>query len=268
MYSPGKAVKGTRQCFRHLAGGGPRAHSPADPGANGLRGSYPPSYRQPKPNVAGSESCRPMRRRSYRPFTAMLERSCPCCLFFALLLGACSASNELAGPAGTGGAGNVPPPDARSLSAPTARRFATAMSAKVCDGQGGFASTTACEAECKDGLGCVRCVPNAGSCASAVATVCDATGTNENTFACEGPGMTCDADGCHGECSPVSLGMGTRAASSGPLSPPTACGPTARTSRYSGFHFGVLLGNVSATSAAQVWISGPTSERSFTLAAR
>src|SRR6185436_3181989 len=130
----------------------------------------------------------------------MLERSCPYCLFFAFLLGAC-ASNDLSPPpsSGAGGTGGAIPPlsDAGPV-CPYGQTVCEGNVAKVCNGQGGFSSTMECRAECKDGLGCVTCIPNTASCNSTMATVCDATGTNESSFVCDGWGMSCDADGCHG----------------------------------------------------------------------
>ena len=141
--------------------------------------------------------------------------------------------------------------------------------AKVCDGQGGFSSVTTCDSECKDGLGCVSCIPNAASCVSNVATVCNASGTTEDKFACEGVGMSCDADGCHGECSPVSLGMGYQGCEFWP----TVTASSVWTDRAragdagtpGGFRFGIIVGNVSTTASASVKISGPIVEQSHTL---
>jgi hypothetical protein len=142
--------------------------------------------------------------------------------------------------------------------------------AKVCDGQGGFAKTTVCDGECKDGLGCVHCVPNAATCtstsASKVATICDATGTVESTFACDGPGMLCETDGCHGDCSPVTLGMGYQGCEFLPtVTANNVWADRAHVSDTGGFHFGIILGNVSATATAEIRITGPTSEMSFPL---
>src|SRR5689334_13680326 len=201
----------------------------------------------------------------------MLERS-PCCLIFAFLLGACASNDITAAPSGVGGAGGtLPPPPMPEAGTvcPYGQTVCEGNVAKVCDGQGGFSSTMECPSECKDGLGCVKCIPNAASCASATgkATVCDATGTNESSFACEGPGMTCDADGCHGECSPVSLGMGYQ----GCDFLPTVTFNGVWTDRAhvndtpAGFHFGILVGNVSTTSDVTVKVSGPTPDVTYTL---
>jgi hypothetical protein len=80
--------------------------------------------------------------------------------------------------------------------------------------------------------------------------------------------MSCDADGCHGECSPVSLGFGYQGCEFWPTV--TFNGVWADRSRVSDtggfFHFGVLLGNVSPTNGASVRITGPATEQAFTLA--
>jgi hypothetical protein len=196
----------------------------------------------------------------------MLERSYPYCLLFTLLLGACSAPSESPSTTGTGGTGNPPPPDAGAPVCAYGQTVCDGNVAKVCDGQGGFASTTTCEAECKDGLGCVHCVPNAATCTTNVATVCDATGTIESTFACDGPGMLCDANGCHGECSPVSLGMSYQGCEFLPtVTANSVWANGAVDGGTGGFHFGIVLGNVSTTSSAQIRITGPNSEQSFML---
>jgi len=198
----------------------------------------------------------------------MLERSYPCCLLFSLLLGACNASYESPSTTGTGGSGNPPPPDAGAPVCAYGQTVCEGNVAKECDGQGGFARTTTCQAECKDGLGCVLCVPNAATCTSTtnLATVCDATGTVESTFACDGPGMLCDADGCHGACSPVSLGMGYQGCEFLPtVTANSVWANRADVTGTGGFHFGIVLGNVSATSSAQVRITGPNTDQSFML---
>jgi IgGFc binding protein len=199
----------------------------------------------------------------------MLKKSCPYCFVFAFLLGACASSDMRGTPSGAGGAGGgiIPPPSDAGAVCPYGQTVCDGNVAKVCDGQGGFSSVMTCPAECKDGLGCVRCIPNASSCASNKATVCDATGTNESSFACEGLGMSCEADGCHGECSPVSLGMGYQGCEFLPtVTFNSVWSDRARANDPpSGFHFGILLGNVSTTAPANVTITGPTSERTVRL---
>ena len=134
--------------------------------------------------------------------------------------------------------------------------------AKVCDGQGGFTKVTQCKGECNAGIGCVECIPNVGVCGANVAKVCDPTGSREVTFACQGPGVSCDPDGCHGSCSPTSLGMSYEGCEFWPTvtanhvwSDPTHIG-----GENGGFHFGVLLGNVSP-GVANVQISGPAESK-------
>ena len=65
-----------------------------------------------------------------------------------------------------------------------------------------------CEAEgkkCVDSLGCVTCIPGIGSCSGGVAKWCRSDGT-EGVFECDATqGMTCEADGCKGACTPPEL---------------------------------------------------------------
>ena len=191
-------------------------------------------------------------------------------MLFAFLLGACASNDLRTSPSGTGGSGGIIPPlsDAGPV-CPYGQKLCEGNVAKVCDGQGGFSSTKECPSECKDGLGCVQCIPNAASCASAKATVCDATGTSETSFACEGWGMSCDADGCHGECSPVSLGMGYQGCEFLPtVTYNSVWSDRARANEPpSGFRFGILIGNVSTTASTTVEITTPTSKQSLTVPA-
>src|SRR5690242_16784357 len=59
-----------------------------------------------------------------------------------------------------------------------AQIICSGSTAKVCDGHGGFLTPEVPCNECKDGLGCVNCVPNAGVCSkeTGLATVCDSAG--------------------------------------------------------------------------------------------
>jgi IgGFc binding protein len=187
----------------------------------------------------------------------MLERNCPFLHFFAVLslAAACTADRSAAvDRLGTGGSIGVggPGPDDGGSEAPVCafgQIICDGTIAKVCNGRGAFSQQIPCD-ECKDGLGCVHCVPNAGVCSSGLATVCDSTGAHQVTFACDQPGMTCDPDGCHGPCSPTTLGMGNVGCDFWPT-------VTANPVWSGGFHFGVLLGNVSATKIAIVTITGP-----------
>ena len=131
--------------------------------------------------------------------------------------------------------------------------------AKTCDGQGGFSTTKICKtAQCKDGLGCVVCEPNSGTCENGVATVCDHTGSKLTSFTCEGPGMTCDPDGCHGDCSPTVLGPSYVGCEFWP----TASANNVWATETAGFHFGVVVGNPSATALATITVTGNgTAER-------
>jgi hypothetical protein len=132
--------------------------------------------------------------------------------------------------------------------------------AKVCDGQGpnSFAHVIHCKSDCKDGTGCVECVPNTGACdpRTKLATACDATGTYTLSFACDRDDMTCDPDGCHGVCSPGTLGMSNVGCDFWSTVTPTSVWgnnfqPTDR------FHFGLVIGNTSTTAAADVTITIP-----------
>jgi hypothetical protein len=99
-----------------------------------------------------------------------------------------------------------------------------------------------------------------------MATVCDANGSNESTFICDGLGMTCEADGCHGDCSPLSLGMGNQGCEFWPtVTANSVWGERAHAGDANGFHFGLLIGNVSTTASAQVKISGPVADASYTI---
>jgi len=189
-------------------------------------------------------------------------------LFFAFLLGACASNDLSPAPSGTGGTGgSVPPISDAGLVCPYNQIVCEGNVAKVCDGQGGFASAMQCPSECKDGLGCVHCIPNAATCTPSTgeAIVCDATGTNESRFVCKGEGMRCEESGCLGDCSPVSLGMGYQ----GCEFLPTVTYNSVWSDRTggSGFRFAILVGNVSTTDATNVTVTGPTSVQSLTVPA-
>ena len=197
----------------------------------------------------------------------MLERSSSCCLLFGLLLGAC-ASSDGSSPAQTGGAGggSLPPPDAGTPICAYGQIVCDLNVAKVCDGLGGYSTATTCRGECQTGLGCIQCTPNASTCAAGMATVCDAAGSSESTFICEGLGMSCEADGCHGECSPLSLGMGNQGCEFWPtVTANSVWSDRTHVIDNAGFHFGLLIGNVSTTTPATVKISGPMPETSYTV---
>jgi len=186
----------------------------------------------------------------------MLKRTYPFLLFLTVLslLGGCTADRSAASAfrAGTGGSfGGGPIPDDGGSDAPVCaygQIICDGNLAKVCNGRGAFTQEIPCD-ECKDGLGCVHCVPNSGVCSSGLATVCDSTGAHQITFACDQPGMTCDPDGCHGPCSPTTLGMSNVGCDFWPT--------VTANSVWKSFHFGVLLGNVSTSKRAIVTITGP-----------
>ena len=138
--------------------------------------------------------------------------------------------------------------------------------AKTCDGRGGFVLGAACKAECQDGIGCVDCLPNLSSCAAGTAKSCDTTGAQpkEITFACDGPGMTCAADGCTGPCSPGELGLTNVGCE---FWPTVTANNLWSHDNQSGLTFGVLLGNTS-DSAAHVDISAGAAVKSLDLLPR
>lgn len=83
--------------------------------------------------------------------------------------------------------------------------------AKLCDGNGGFSEERDCATDgkvCGVGYGCVVCVPDATVCEGGMAKKCNSEGTGfEREYVCdELQGMTCDATGCHGACTPEALG--------------------------------------------------------------
>ena len=129
--------------------------------------------------------------------------------------------------------------------------------AKTCDGKGGFMAdqTKKCGTKCSDGLGCVQCMPNTGTCASKVAKVCDPTGTQEVNIACDGLGMECQADGCKGACSPTTLGLSYRGCEFWPTVTSNSVWSDCLHQGDGGFHFGVLLGNDSTKVTAHVTIT-------------
>jgi hypothetical protein len=178
---------------------------------------------------------------------------------FACVAGMSCGVSEPVATAPFGNGGDAAPPFAEAgLEAPPACAFGQIICegdlAKTCDGQGGFSITKICKtaAQCKDGLGCVVCMPNSGACENDVATVCDSTGSAMVSFACGGPGMSCDPDGCHGACSPTVLGPGYIGCEFWP----TVSANNAWSTQAEGFHFGVVLGNTSATATATISITG------------
>jgi IgGFc binding protein len=115
--------------------------------------------------------------------------------------------------------------------------------AKTCDGQGGFSDEKQCPADCKDGRGCVDCVPKSGACdpETKMATLCDVTGTREIVFECDGENMECKPDGCHGPCAPESLGTSNVGCE---FLPTVTANNVWGNRNAGGFRFGILLGNV------------------------
>jgi hypothetical protein len=178
---------------------------------------------------------------------------------FACVAGtSCGVSEPAAtGPFGYGGDAG-PPVHEAGPDVPPACAFGQIICegelAKTCDGQGGYSTTKICKTaeQCKDGLGCVVCVPGSGACENDVATVCNGAGSAMVSFACAGPAMSCDPDGCHGACSPTVLGPGYIGCDFWP----TVSANNAWSAQGEGFRFGVVVGNTSATAMATISVSG------------
>jgi hypothetical protein len=99
--------------------------------------------------------------------------------------------------------------------------------------------------------------------------VCDAAG-NPSYFACDGPGTSCDGDnGCTGQCSPTSLGLSNKGCDFWPTvtANPVWSGAPASLGT-GGFHFGVLIGNVSAARATVTVTAGGAPARGSSLDSR
>jgi len=184
----------------------------------------------------------------------MLDRTTPSFSFFAVLLAAaCSGRSEDAPTSTGGGVGggdpNVPVTELDGGSDAAVCAFGQIIcdgnEAKTCDGKGGFLADQSkkCGTKCSDGLGCVQCMPNTGTCAGKVAKVCDPTGTQEVNIACDGLGMVCQADGCKGACSPTILGLSYRGCDFWPTVTSNSVWSDRLHQGDGGFHFGVLLGN-------------------------
>jgi hypothetical protein len=200
----------------------------------------------------------------------MLERTYPLSSLVAfLLVGACSVdqSSDSNSSSGTGGSfglgGSSADAGADAPVCAFGQIICEGNTAKTCDGHGNYTTPGTSCATCKDGLGCVQCVPNSGVCSFNLAKVCDATGSWGGTFVCEGPGMSCQPDGCKGPCSPTSLGMSYQGCDFWPTV--TANDVWSDRTNGNGFHFGVLLGNVSADKAT-VKITGPLVDQSIVIA--
>ncbi len=127
------------------------------------------------------------------------------------------------------------------------------LTEKVCDGHGGFLSSKECERECHDGTGCENCVTGDGACKDGLATVCDAN-RNEVVIACDGPGMSCEAGGCKGPCSPSPTILGRSHV--GCDFWPTVTANNVASSPSHAFSFGVLVGNLSEEASAAILVDG------------
>jgi hypothetical protein len=183
--------------------------------------------------------------------TAMLDKNY---FLFALVLGGlaggCGLDPSGAAAVGAGGSSGAGASGGTVLcSGGYGQIICDGSVAKMCDGKGGITSSNTCSGNCQAGVGCVTCAPNASSCSGGVAKSCDAEG-RESTFACDGPGMRCDPSGCSGACAPNTLGSTSQGCDFWPTvtANPVWSDPTHAT-QTGAFHFGVLVGNVSPTSA-------------------
>jgi len=194
----------------------------------------------------------------------MLERTYPLLhsLVVISIAGACTA-DRAAFDLGTGGGfdgGGLQDAGADARACAFGQIICDGNVAKVCDGQGTFVHVLLCTSGCKDGIGCVTCVPNTGVCSamSGMAAVCNSSGTGISTFACDGLGMSCEPDGCRGVCSPTTLGTSNVGCDFWPtVTANSVWGPDSGTMAPDSFHFGVLIGNTSATDRADITITGP-----------
>jgi len=118
------------------------------------------------------------------------------------------------------------------------------MTAKVCDGMGGFTSEEACPKACAPGLGCAECVPDAGTCEGQVAQKCKMDGTGFAAELCDDvQGVTCDPDvgECVGACAPKTLGTSYIGCQYYPVVTPNVVGDN--------FSFAVVVSNPGNTDA-------------------
>jgi len=191
--------------------------------------------------------------------TAMLKKThflhCSIVAFLAVGCGIAPTGPASGGTTGSGGSGA----GTNTLPCAYGQTICENNVAEVCDGRGNFISKTRCDFpnNCRDGLGCVSCSPNTSTCTNKTLTTCDSAG-NPTYFSCDGPGTSCDGDaGCTGPCSPTSLGLSNKGCDFWPTVTANPVWSGAPASPGSGgFHFGVLIGNVSAVRATVTVTSG------------
>jgi hypothetical protein len=100
---------------------------------------------------------------------------------------------------------------------------------------------------CRAPVGCVVCEPLAGTCEDGIARSCNAEGTAMLEYACDAAqGMSCEADGCKGVCSPAALGSSYVGCD---YYPTVTINPV-----FSGFSFAVAVANT-GDEAAQVLLT-------------
>jgi hypothetical protein len=198
--------------------------------------------------------------------TAMLKRTHFLhCLIVGCLAVGCGI-DPTGGPVGTAGGGGTGA-GTGTLPCGYGQTVCDGNVARVCDGRGSFMSTTQCSGadKCRDGLGCVSCVPNTSTCTNKTLKVCDSAG-NPTYFACDGRGTSCEMDGCKGPCSPTSLGLSNKGCDFWPTvtANPVWSGVPAALGN-GGFHFGVLIGNVSPVQTTVTVTAGGAPARSSSL---
>jgi IgGFc binding protein len=120
---------------------------------------------------------------------------------------ACSGDPEVTGHSGVGGSAGDGGPDA--LGCQPGQYTCDGDSAKPCLGGGQYGTPVDCAASgkiCADLFGCVTCTPKSASCSGGMAKTCKEDGSEWQTFECDPmQGMTCDPDGCKGDCTPPNL---------------------------------------------------------------
>lgn len=135
---------------------------------------------------------------------------------------------------------------------------------KVCDAEGGY-TTTDCAGTglvCVPALGCLICVPGAGSCNGDVGTYCRPNGSGTATETCDPlKGTTCNAQTgrCDGACSAKALGKSYIGCEYYPTVTANIVGTN--------FHFAVAVSNTTANSAVVTVTQGATTLPPVTVAA-
>jgi hypothetical protein len=173
-----------------------------------------------------------------------------------------SGGSSTDGSAGTGGAAGSGGADGSagsggSPSCPAGAIQCNGNVMQVCDGQGGFSTTTDCAAQnqvCDTTFGCVACVPNTGSCNGDTSHLCKSDGSGYVDTYCDPlQGVTCDPStfACTGDCAPNVLGQSYIGCDYWPTVTFNEVQPV--------FHFAVVVANTSPKDA-QVHVSQGNSD--------